>query len=313
VVWVEIDHDGVVGHGEAAPVTYLGQTQEGMLEFIEAHAPALLGEDPFAVAAIVARLRAAGGPSAAVCAVEAALHDWIGKRLGLPLWRLLGLAADAPATSYTVGVDTVEGTIDRVRRHPEFEVIKLKLGGADDVARLEAVRRATDATIRVDVNEGWTLERTRELMPALVAARVEFLEQPLPAADAEGYHALRELEPRVPIVADEGCQDLATVAPLAAQADGISIKLEKAGGLREALRVIAAARALGLGVMLSCMLESQLGLAHAAQVASLVDWADLDGHFLVGDLPYTGLRFEAGRVLPSEGPGLGVTRVDGEG
>jgi len=146
----------------------------------------------------------------------------------------------------------------------------------------------------------------REVMPDLVRLGIEFLEQPFPAADVDAYRALREVRPRVAIVLDESVQGPGDVARAGDLADGVSVKLEKAGGLRESLRVIRAARARGLGVMLSCMLESQLGLAHAVQIASLVDWTDLDGHFLVGDEPFTGLRFEDGRVLPSSRPGLGV-------
>jgi L-alanine-DL-glutamate epimerase-like enolase superfamily enzyme len=309
VVLVELTHDGLVGHGEGAPVTYRGETQETMLEFIEAEVAPMLEGDPHRVEEIAERLRSSPGNTGAKCAVEAALHDWIGKRHGEPLWRLLGLAPTAPPTSYTVSIDTLEGTLDRVRRAGEFKILKVKVGDPNDVERLEAIRRTTEATIRVDANEGWDTDTAVELMATLVRLDVEFLEQPLPVADVDGYRILCELRPRVPIVLDESCQDLASVAPVARLADGVSVKLEKAGGLREAMRVIHAARALDLKLMLSCMLQSQLGIAHAVQLASLVDWADLDGHFLIADSPYTGLRFENGQVLPSRRPGLGVIPV----
>jgi len=143
-------------------------------------------------------------------------------------------------------------------------------------------------------------------MPELVELGVELVEQPLPAADRDGFRALRELVPRPPLIVDEACHDLRDVAAAAEYADGINVKLAKAGGLREAVRMIHAARALGLRVMLGCMVESQLGIAPAAAIASLVDWADLDGHLLLADEPFTGLRLEDGRVLPGEDPGLGV-------
>ena len=168
------------------------------------------------------------------------------------------------------------------------------------------MREESDAPLRVDANEGWTLDAARELMPELIRLGVEFVEQPFPAADLDSFERLRELSPRLPVIVDEGCHDLRDVAPAARYADGINVKLAKSGGVREAVRMIHAARALGLRVMLGCMVESQLGVAPAAAIASLADWVDLDGHLLLAGEPFTGLRFEDGRVLPSGEPGLGV-------
>ena len=260
--------------------------------------PRSSGEDPFALEAIEGRLEDVDGEAAGKAALDAALHDWIGHRLGVPLWRLLGLSPDAPPTSYTIGIDSLEGTRDRARRASEFRALKIKVGGAEDLERLEAVREESHAPLRVDANEGWTLESARELMPELIRLGVEFVEQPFPAADLDSFHALRELHPRLPVVVDEGCQDLRDVAPAAAYADGINVKLAKSGGVREAVRMIHAARALGLRVMLGCMVESQLGVAPAVAIASLADWADLDGHLLLAEQPFAGLRLEHGHVLP---------------
>jgi L-alanine-DL-glutamate epimerase-like enolase superfamily enzyme len=160
--------------------------------------------------------------------------------------------------------------------------------------------------LRVDANEGWTLEAARELLPSLVELGVELIEQPFPADDLESFRALRELEPRPPIVVDEGCHDLRDVARVATYADAINVKLAKAGGVREAIRMVHAARALGLGVMIGCMVESQLGIAPAAHIASLGSWLDLDGHLLLADQPYLGLQLRDGAVVPSDAPGLGV-------
>jgi L-alanine-DL-glutamate epimerase-like enolase superfamily enzyme len=298
-VQVELEHEGLVARGEAAPIYYRGETAETAREFLSG---ARLPDDPFALEDALPREGDAAGRSA----LDAALHDWIGRRLGVPVWRLLGLPRRAPVTSYTVGIDTLEGTRDRARRARRYKAIKVKVGGAEDLARLEAVRSETDAALRVDANEGWTLEAARELVPALVELGVELIEQPFPAADLESFRALRELDPLPPVIVDEGCQDLGDVAPVAGYADGINIKLAKSGGLREALRMVHAARALGLRVMIGCMVESQLGVAPAAQIASLADWVDLDGHLLLADEPFRGLQLEDGRVLPSHGPGLGV-------
>ena len=306
VVQVELEHEGIVGRGEAAPVYYRGETIESAREFLTTAAPALVGDDPFALEDIEERLEDVEGEAAGKAALDAALHDWIGRRLELPLWRLLGLSPTAPPTSYTIGIDSVEGTRDRAHRARDFRALKVKVGGAEDLERLEAVRAVSDAALRVDANEGWTLESARQLMPELVRLEVEFVEQPFPAADRDSFLALRELHPRLPVIVDEGCQKLSDVAPAAAYADGINVKLAKSGGVREAVRMIHAARALGLRVMLGCMVESQLGVAPAAAIASLADWVDLDGHLLLADQPYTGLRFEEGRVLPGAAPGLGV-------
>jgi len=306
VVQLELEHDGIVGRGEAAPVYYRGESVESAADFLTTAALPLVGDDPFALEAIEERLEDVDGEAAGKAALDAALHDWIGKKLGVPLWRLLGLSPAAPPSSYTIGIDTLDGTRDRVRRASEFRALKVKVGGAEDLARLEAVREESDAPLRVDANEGWTLESARELMPELIRLGVEFVEQPFPAGDLDSFRALRELSPRLPVVVDEGCHDLRDVAPAAGYADGINVKLAKSGGVREAVRMIHAARALGLRVMLGCMVESQLGVAPAAAIASLADWVDLDGHLLLADQPFKGLRFEDGRVLPGMDAGLGV-------
>jgi L-alanine-DL-glutamate epimerase-like enolase superfamily enzyme len=306
VVHVELEHDGIIGYGEGAPVDYWGETQESMLAFLVEEAPALIGGDPYAHEYIGRRLAMRPGEQGAKQAIDSALHDWLGKRLGEPLWRVFGLSPTSPPTSYTIGIDTLEGTIDRTRRAAQFQVLKLKVGGSDDLERLQAVRENTGARLRIDGNEGWTLETARELMPVLVEMGVEFVEQPFPAADLDSFRALRELSPRIPVLIDEGVKDLLDVARVAAYADGINIKLAKSGGIREALRMIHAARALGLQVMLGCMIESELGIAAAAQIASLVDFVDLDGHLLISSSPFTGLGFRDGGVVASAAPGLGV-------
>jgi L-alanine-DL-glutamate epimerase-like enolase superfamily enzyme len=306
VVHVEIEHDGIVGYGEGAPVDYWGETTDSLRAFLEGEAPTLIGGDPYAHEYIGRRLAMRPGEQGAKQAIDGALHDWLGKRLGEPVWRLLGLSPTSPPTSFTIGIDTVEGTVDRTRRASGFEILKIKVGGPDDVARLKAVRENSSARIRIDGNEGWTIETARELTPLLIEMGVEFVEQPFPAADIDSFRAYRELSPRLPVLIDEGCKDLLDVPRVAGYADGVNIKLAKCGGIREALRMIHAARALGLQVMLGCMVESELGIAAAAQIASLVDHVDLDGHLLFSNAPFTGLGFRDGGVVASANPGLGV-------
>ncbi len=307
VVVVELEHEGVTGYGEASPVDYLGESADTAAAFLTDEAPALLGPDPWRLEAIGTRLAARPGEAAAKCALDGALHDWIGKRTGQPVWRLFGLDPVIAPTSYTIGIDTVAGTADRARRAAgRFRALKVKVGGPSDLERLEAVRTAFAGPIRIDGNEGWTLESARELLPDLRRLDVELVEQPFPREDLESYRALREASDRPPVFADEGCDTAADVARLAPYVDGVNLKLAKAGGLRETQRAMATARALGLGVMLGCMVESELGIAHAAQLAPIADVVDLDGHLLLRSSPFRGLGFDEGRVTLSHGPGLGV-------
>ncbi len=311
VLQVAIRHGDWVGYGEAAPDPHYGETLASGTAFVERAAP-LLGDDPFALETVLGRIGELPGEMAAKCAIDGALHDLVGKICGQPLWRLLGLdRATTPPTSYTISIDTVEGTADRTRRAVGFHALKIKVGGPDDLERVRAVRReAPHATIRVDANEAWSVDSTTALCPELADLGVELIEQPLPAADVDGYARLHAMSVPIPILLDESCHTLPDVAAAAGHADGVNIKLTKSGGIREAVRMIHAARALGLKVMLGCMNESSLGIAGAAAIAPLVDIVDLDGHLLNADDAFTGLELDDGRVLPGDGPGLGVVPLD---
>jgi L-alanine-DL-glutamate epimerase-like enolase superfamily enzyme len=307
VVGVEIEHAGTVGYGEAAPIERYDESPESACAFLERAEP-LLGDDPFALERIEERLRRHPGEMAAKAALDAALHDLVGKLCGQPTWRLLGVDGRTPVTSFTIGIDSVDGTRSRAERAAAagYRLLKVKVGGPEDVARLEAIRDVTDLPIRVDANEGWTVEDARELLPLLARMEVELVEQPFPADDIDAFTAIRRLDHGLPIVIDEGCHTLADVAAVARYADGINIKLAKSGGLREGLRMVAAARALGLRVMLGCMVESTAGIAAAAQMAPLCDHVDLDGHLLIADDPFAGLGLADGAIVLSHEPGLGV-------
>jgi L-alanine-DL-glutamate epimerase-like enolase superfamily enzyme len=298
---LELRHGGVSGYGEAAPIDRYGESAESALAYVEEHAE-LLGDDPFALDAIHARLPRS--EFAARAALDAALHDLCGKLAGLPLWRLLGLQRDGPPTSWTVWLGDPDEMARRAQQAaPRFQRLKLKLGGRDglDVERVRAVRDATDRPLQVDVNEYWTLDEALEYLPQM---EIDYCEQPLPAGDPGGVE-LKRRSP-VPIYVDEDCHTLDTVAACAERAHGINIKLAKSGGIREAVRMVHAARALGLGVMLGCMVESGLSIAAGAQIASLCDHVDLDGNLLLAYDPWPGVEFRDGRQLPANEPGLGV-------
>jgi L-Ala-D/L-Glu epimerase len=306
VVQVEIRHGDHVGRGEAAPIERYDETAESAQAFIREHA-ALLGDDPFALEEIGARLDEMPGEHAAKSALDAALHDLQGKLLGVPVWRLLGLPRTGPPTSWTIWLGDPDDMARRAERvEGRFRRLKLKLGGGDglDVERVRAVRSLTEAPLQVDVNEWWSLEEALDAIPQLAELGVQYVEQPLPAG-AAGAEELRDRSP-VPVYVDEDCHTLADVARCAEIAHGINIKLAKSGGIREAVRMAHAARALGLGVMIGCMVESGLGIAAGCVVAPLCDHVDLDGNLLLAEDPSPGVTFVDGVQVPSEAAGLGV-------
>jgi L-Ala-D/L-Glu epimerase len=308
VVVVELRQSGVSGFGEAQPVDRYEESAESALAYVEENAE-LIGDDPFALEEVMERLPAR--EFAARAALDAALHDLQGKLLGQPVWRLLGLRRAGPPTSWTVWL----GDPDDMARRAEqalrrFRRLKLKLGGEDglDVDRVRAVRGvAGDVPLQVDVNEGWSLEESLEAIARLADLGVDYCEQPLPAGDPGGPE-LKKGSP-VPIYVDEDCHTLGDVAACAARAHGVNVKLAKSGGIHEAVKVVHAARALGLGCMLGCMVESGLGISAGAQVASLFDHVDLDGNLLLAHDPWPGVPFVDGVQLPPEEPGLGVHQV----
>jgi L-alanine-DL-glutamate epimerase-like enolase superfamily enzyme len=308
VLQVSISHKGVQGFGEGAPVDRYGESAESAKAFVEEHAE-VLGDDPFALEEIGARLAADPGEQAAKAALDAALHDLQGKLLGIPASRLLGLPRTGPPTSWTVWLGDPDEMATRAEKAvSSFRRLKLKLGGGDglDVERVRVVRAVTDLPLQVDVNEGWSLDEALEALPQLAELAVEYCEQPLPAGD-DGGRVLKERSP-VTIYVDEDCHTLADVAGCAEIAHGINIKLSKSGGIREAIRMAHAARALRLGIMLGCMLESGLAIAAGCCVAPLCDHVDLDGNLLLREDPWPGVAFVDGVQTPSDAPGLGVVR-----
>lgn len=302
---------GVTGIGEAAPMYYHGESAPGIVAWLDEHAAAVIGSDPYDYEGISRRFWALGGPPSALMAIDGALLDWVGRRHGIAVHRMLGVADRGVATTYTISIDSLDGTRDRTRRAAGYARLKIKVGGPGDLERLDAIRQITDVPLVVDGNEGWDLEAARELMPALRARGVVVVEQPLPRADLDGYRALHALADRVPVYWDESCQVLADVPRAVGLADGVNIKLAKCGGVRAGLALVAAARAHGLGTMVGGMVESEIGIAAANVLAPLVDHVDLDGHLLVDGSPMTGLGFSDGAVVSSPGPGFGLRRADG--
>ncbi|MBD5656378.1 MAG: dipeptide epimerase, partial [Candidatus Eremiobacteraeota bacterium] len=290
---------GLEGLGETAPSARYGESIDSVRAYFAAHPPQ--GDDPYAIRSLLAGL-----PAAARCALDVALYDLIGKDLGRPLWQLFGLDPSAtPVTSFTIGIDTPErmlAKLDAIATHP---IVKVKLGFPKDVEILEAMRARYTGTLRVDANEAWTPEDAVTKLETLARCDVEFCEQPIPAGTPERLRWIRERS-RVPLVTDEDSKNASDLGALAGCVDGINVKLVKCGGLRGALAMIATARALGLKIMLGCMVETAILATAAAHLSPLVDWADLDGPFLTARDPFSGITYDRGKIVLPTAPGLGV-------
>lgn len=302
------DDDGVEGWGEAAATRFYGETLETVQAALTTYGP-LLGDDPHQVELVERRLEIALRRNAAArVAISAALHDLVGKRLGIPLWQYWGLdRAAAPRSTFTIGMDTPEMIRLKVGEATEYPILKIKLGGPDDLTLLRTIRDATDKELRVDANCGWTPVHTIRMLPVLEEFGVTVLEQPVAPDDLEGLAQVHR-HARIPLIADESCVTSADIPRLAGCVDGINIKLAKCGSLREALRMIAIARAQHFTVMVGCMIESSLGITAAAHLTPLVDIVDLDGAALLANDPFTGAAIPGGQVVLPDAPGLGVTR-----
>jgi len=312
VVWVRLtDADGVEGWGEADPSSYYGETAETVVTALERLGPVVASADPFDLETVEERLRQKLRHNAAArSALSAALHDLVGKRLGVPLWKLWGLdPAKAPRSSFTIGLDAPDVMREKIRAAAEYPILKVKVGTPDDRAVLEAVRSATDKPLRVDANCGWTAKQAIARLPLLEEMGVELIEQPVEADDLDGLALVRSAS-RIPVFADESVRTAADIPALVAAGavDGINIKLAKCGSLREAVRMVAVARAHHLRVMVGCMIETSLGITAAAHVAPLLDVVDLDGAALLKHDPFAGAGIASGTLTLPTTPGLGVTR-----
>jgi L-alanine-DL-glutamate epimerase-like enolase superfamily enzyme len=312
LIWVRLELDGVEGWGEVDPSNYYGETPDTAAAALAHLAPRIAEiDDPFQLETIESDLRALLGKNGAVhSSISCALHDWVGKKVGQPLWRMWGLdPADAPLSSFTIGIDTPEVMAEKTLEAAEFPILKIKLGSDDDEARLTAVRGAApDKVLRVDANAAWTPRTAVEGCALCADFGVEFVEQPLPPYRNADLPFVRERS-SLPIIVDESSLVATDIPHLAGLCDGINIKLAKCGGPREAIRMVHTARAHGLEVMLGCMLETTLGIAAAAHIAPLVDYADLDGAALLTHDPFAGPHLDAGRIVLSDEPGLGVTLI----
>jgi len=307
-VFVRIRKDGLEGIGEAAPNVRYGENAQLTIQKIEEARELFSEYDLYHYMDLKTAFdEKIIDQSCAKAALDIALMDWIGKALQVPLYKLWGLnTSHSPLTSFSIGIDTPEIIRQKVQEAAAYPILKIKVGTKDDEMIINTVRGVTSKPIRVDANEGWKIkEEALEKIQWLKSQGVEFIEQPLPSTMLEETAWLRERSD-LPIIADEAVKTAADIPKLATAYDGINIKLMKAGGVLEALRMIQMAKALNLKIMLGCMIESSVAISAAAHLAPYVDWADLDGNLLIKNDPYSGVKVKDGRLIYPNRPGLGV-------
>jgi L-Ala-D/L-Glu epimerase len=306
-VLIRIEKDGVAGMGEAAPIARYNESAESGLAFIQRVKP-IFEKDLWQYHDRWREIETlAPGEHAAKAALDMAMLDWVCRKLGIPLYRFLGLdKTKTPPTTYSIGLDEIKVMQDKVREAGDFMVYKIKLGSKNDRAVIDGIREVTAKPLRVDANEGWkTKEEALAMIEWMAGKGVELVEQPMPAAMTGETEWLKSRSP-LPLFADESLMTAADIPGIARGFHGINIKLMKCGGIQEAVRMTALARALGLKIMLGCMIETSLGITAGASVSPLFDYADLDGNLLIANDPFKGARTVGERLVLGDDPGLGV-------
>jgi L-alanine-DL-glutamate epimerase-like enolase superfamily enzyme len=303
---LRVRHGDCEGLGEANPIERYGESVESVMRYFETHP--LASDDPYHLDALLH----AGVPAAARAGLDIALHDLIGKELGKPVYALLGLdPAKTPATSRTIGIADPERTMKKLAEVADTPILKVKLGlgtPGEQVETIAAIRARYTGTIRIDANEGWDVEIAIAILHELERYEIEFCEQPIPAGNPDGLRAIHE-SVAIPIVADEDALVARDLPRLQGCVAGVNLKLAKTGGIRGAIAAIATARALGMKIMLGCMVESAIAATAAAHCSPLVDWADIDGPLLTSRDPFGGVTYDNAKLVLSDAPGLGVREV----
>ena len=306
-VQVRLEYDGLVGYGEASMPPYLGESVESVTKFLSSLDLSQFS-DPFRIEDIHDYMDSvAPNNRAAKASVDIALHDLLGKIMGQPWYKIWGLNPEkAPSTSFTIGIDKADVVRQKVDKAAPYNVLKVKMGLDNDKELVDIIRSKTDRPICVDANQGWSnKEKALEMCHWLSERNCLFVEQPMPKEMIEETAWLRERSP-LPIIADEFLQRLPDVRRAAEAYDGINIKLMKSTGLHEAYKMAVLARSLGMKVMLGCMTETSCAVTAAAQLAPMVDWADLDGNLLIANDLFDGIKIVEGKVTIPDRPGIGV-------
>jgi L-Ala-D/L-Glu epimerase len=306
---VAYSRDGITGRGEGAPIVRYKEDAASAQKAVESARSLLLSADPMRFSKTLAEIfKRIPGEWAGKASIDIAVMDWVTQKLGIPLYEYFGLdPADAPVTTFSIGIDTPEITRQKTLEAADYPILKVKVGLSTDEPTIEAVRSVTKKPLRVDANEGWTdKEVAVRKINWLETQGVEFIEQPMPAAMIEETRWVRS-RVHLPIIADEACERPADIVKVKDAYDGINVKLDKCGGVLQAFRMIQMAKALGMRTMLGCMISSSVSVTAAAHLAPLVDYADLDGNLLIANDPYRGVRVVKGKLMLPDKPGLGLT------
>ncbi len=301
--------DGITGHGEGAPIVRYHEDAKSAQKAVESVRDLLLSANPMQFTKVMAQVFGRiPGEWAGKAAIDIGLMDWVGQKLGIPLYTYFGLdPKDAPLTTFSIGIDTPEITKQKTREAADYPILKVKVGLATDEPTIEAVRSVTNKPLRVDANEGWKdKEEAVRKINWLEKQGVQFIEQPMPAEMIEETRWVRA-RVHIPIIADEACQRATDIPKLKEAFDGVNVKLDKSGGMLEAYRMISTAKSLGMKTMLGCMVSSSVSVTAAAHLSPLVDFADLDGNLLIANDPFHGVKVERGKLILPNKPGLGLS------
>ena len=310
VMLTEIEYDGIIGYGEASMPPYLGENHETVTNFLK-KVDLSKFSDPFLMEEILEYVdNIAPGNYAAKASIDIALHDLVGKITNQPWYRIWGLNPDkTPNISYTIGIDNPSVVKLKAKEAAEYKILKVKLGADNDKEMIETIRSVTDVPLCADVNQGWTDKNMAlDMMYWLQERNVLFVEQPMPKEWRDEHSWLTERSP-IPVIADEAVQTLGDIKNVYSAYNGINIKLMKCGGMRSAFKMINAARALNMKVMIGCMTETSCAVSAAAQLSPLVDWADLDGNLLISNDIFDGVKVNNGKLVLNNRSGVGVERI----
>jgi L-Ala-D/L-Glu epimerase / N-acetyl-D-glutamate racemase len=307
-LYVRYSKDGITGHGEGAPIVRYKEDAKGAQAAVNSVRDLVTSGDPWEFSKLMSEVfHRVPDAWAGKAALDIALMDWIGQKLGIPLYRYFGLdPKDAPVTTFSIGIDTPEVTRQKVKEASQYPVLKVKVGLDVDEQTIASIRAATDKPLRVDANEGWTeKEMAIRKINWLATKGVEFVEQPMPAHMLEEMHWVHQ-RAHLPLIADEAALHPSDIPKLVGAFDGVNVKLDKCGGILEAYREIQIAKSLGLKTMLGCMISSSVSVTAAAHLSPLVNYADLDGNLLIANDPFRGVTVKDGKLVLPDRPGLGL-------
>ena len=308
-VMVEIEYDGITGYGEASLPPYLPETQKSVHKFLSS-IDLLKYNEITDIEPILQDLdNSIPGNNAAKASIDIALHDLKGKILNVPVHKMLKIPLKESFTSYTIGIDSTDIIINKIKEADKFRILKVKLGSSEDKSIIETICSMTDKPLYADINQGWTSrEEALELCFWLREKNVVLIEQPFHKSRLGDTQWLTERSP-LPIIADEAIQRFTDIDSVSSVYSGINIKLMKCTGLNEALKIVQYARNLNLKIMIGCMTESSCAVSAAAQISSMADWVDLDGNLLITNDIFEGVKGSEGTILPNDLPGLGIKKI----